>query len=349
MGSIPPAGTIFVHLTHLDVDLPYPLRQHTHPVNTIPSPPSAFSDLVFVNPAAGRGRAGAALPTLQAFAARSVWNVEFRLTSSALDLAAQAQAAAVAGHSRFFVLGGDGSFQDLVNALYKFPDVVLGILPAGGGDDLADSLGLPHDPLHAAELLRDGEIHSIDAVRVKTSDGAERIYTGGGGVGLDAEASHIAATRLRNLTGRFRYLLAAALAFCSTRPISVTLRWSSGESSDSSLKTQALLVAVLNAPSYGAGLRFAPSAKTNDGLLDLVLVEDLNVLEILKALPLLIWRGELRSPRVKRFNVKRVIIETSAPRRFHGDGEILGLTPAEVSILPRAIRILCPRNSPLRS
>ncbi len=300
-----------------------------------------------MNPAAGGGHAADSVPSLQAFARRSGWTVEFRQTGSAADLVAHAQAAAIAGHSRIFVLGGDGSFQDLVNALIQFPEVVLGILPAGGGNDLADSLGLPHDPVRAAELLRNGEVCRMDAVRVKTSDGAERIYTGGGGVGLDAEASHIAATRFRKLTGRARYLLSAALAFIGTHPISVTVRWSCGETANLSLTARALLLAVLNAPSYGAGLRFAPAAKINDGLLDLVLVEDLNFLEILYALPLLILRGEVRSPRVKRFTVDRVFIETRVPCRFHGDGEILGFTPVEIAVLPRAIRILCPQGSPL--
>jgi len=318
-------------------------------VDTFPSRPFDFPDLVFVNPAAGGGRAAETVPSLQAFAGRTGWPVEFRQTSSAREFVTQAQAAAIAGHPRIFVLGGDGSFQDLVNALAKFPEVVLGILPAGGGNDLADSIGLPHNAVRAAELLQNGEVCRMDAVRVKTSAGAERIYTGGGGVGLDAEASYIAATRFRKLTGRSRYLLSAAMAFISTRPISVSVRWSSGEPETLSLTARALLLAVLNAPSYGAGLRFAPAAKTNDGLLDLVLVENLNLLEILRALPLLILRGEVRSPRVKRFRVDRVIIETSVPCRFHGDGEILGFTPVEIAVLPRAIRILCPPGSPLRA
>ncbi len=63
-----------------------------------------------------------------------------------------------------------------------------------------------------------------------------------------------------------------------------------------SFSTTALLVAVLNTPSYGSGLRFAPEAKINDGLLDLVIVEALSPLELLMALPRLIIRGEVRSP-----------------------------------------------------
>ena len=123
--------------------------------------------------------------------------------------------------------------------------------------------------------------------------------------------------------------------------------WLSPESVAAPLSSKALLVAVLNAPSYGAGLRFAPEAKINDGLLDLVLVEDMKVLELLRALPLLILRGEVCSPRVKRFSIRHVLIETDSPCRFHGDGESLGYTPVEIEVLPQAVRVLCPPGSTL--
>ena len=125
----------------------------------------AFPDIVFVNPAAGGGRAPDSLPLLQAFAARSAWNVEFRITHSVHDLIAQAKLAAASGYLRFLVLGGDGSFHDLVNALSSFPDAILGILPAGGGNDLADSLGLPRHPVLSAELLQPANRH-VDVSRI---------------------------------------------------------------------------------------------------------------------------------------------------------------------------------------
>ena len=307
--------------------------------------PSVLPDLVFVNPSAGGGHASDTLPELKAFATRSAWNVRFRLTSSAADLAQQARSAAEAGHPRLFVLGGDGSFQDLVNATATYSDVVLGILPAGGGNDLADALGLPHHPVRAAGVLRGGEVRLMDVALVETANGQRRLYTGGGGVGIDAESAHIAATRFCKLRGRFRYLLSAAFALIGTSPVSVRVSQSTDGNSGPALAMTALLVAVLNTPSYGSGLRFAPEAKIDDGLLDLVIVEALRPFELLRALPMLVVRGEVRSVRVKRYQVHEVQIETSSPRRFHGDGEILGCTPVKISLLPQAIRVLCPKNS----
>lgn len=306
------------------------------------APSHGIPDLVLVNPAAGGGLAEDVLPLLQDFARRRGWRVEFRSTQSAENLAVEARRGAAEGHKRIFVLGGDGTFQALLNALAGAPEVVLGVIPAGGGNDLAAAIGLPHDPLLAADLLLDGQPAFLDAALVRTADGKERLYTGGGGVGLDAEAARYAGGVYRNLRGRPRYLLSAVRALMGFH--SLRVRAFIGTDRQVEINANALLLGVLNTPSYGAGLRLAPDAQTDDGKLDLVLLEDLSFLEVLALLPSLARRGELRTARVQRFRVERVRIETDRPCSFHGDGEILGNTPVEVSVVPSAVRILCPRN-----
>jgi diacylglycerol kinase family enzyme len=103
-----------------------------------------------------------------------------------------------------------------------------------------------------------------------------------------------------------------------------------------------LLAAVLNSPTYGAGVRLAPGAILDDGLLHVVVIEDIGAFEILKLLPSLISSGELRTSRLKRWQVSKVRLTTRNPTAFHGDGEILGSTPVEIEVLPRAIRVLAP-------
>jgi diacylglycerol kinase (ATP) len=301
---------------------------------------ATVADLLLVNPAAGGGRASEALRDLPEFARQSGWQVEICLTQNPDDLAAQAQKAAEAGRKRILVLGGDGTFQVLLNALAAFREVILGVIPAGGGNDLAAALGLPPDPLQAAALLLHGETCELDAVRVRTSDGKERLYSGGGGVGLDAEAARYASGAYRNLRGRLRYVLAAIRALFGFHALRVRIRMEG--SPVQNLDAMVLLVGVLNTPSYGAGLCLAPGAKTDDGKLDLVLLDDLKATEILALLPALLWRGELRTKRVRRFSVERVWIETDRLCWFHGDGELLGTTPVQISVVPRAIRILRP-------
>ena len=310
-----------------------------------PLPQAALPDLLLVNPAAGGGLGGRVLPDLKRFAATHNWRAELALTESPAAFTRKAEEAACAGRERIFAVGGDGTFQLLLNALQKSPQTILGIIPAGGGNDLAAALGLPADPLRAAALLLHGEVCPLDAVRVRTAEGNEWLYTGGGGVGLDAEAARCASGVYRHLHGRFRYLLSAIHALTSFRAFATTVNAGDGESPFHLQKT--LLACVLNTPSYGAGLALAPDAKIDDGKLELVLLEELSFLEILALLPSLALRGELKTARVKRRSVACVRIQTDPPRDFHGDGEILGTTPVEISVVPRACRVLrAPRTGP---
>ena len=245
--------------------------------------------VVLANPAAGGGRAGEALPSLRRFAAEARWNAEIQVAANARDLALRAREAAADGARQIFVLGGDGTFQVLLNAIELPSDVALGILPAGGGNDLAASLGLPPDPVASASLLMNGVIDFLDVAEASTADGNKRRYAGGGGVGLDAEAARFAGGAFRHLRGRSRYLLAAIRALLGFHSIRVRVQFEPGKGED--LEADVLVLGVLNTPSYGAGLRLAPAAKTNDGCLDLVALEDLTLPEIVAVLRSLVATG----------------------------------------------------------
>ena len=296
------------------------------------------------NPTAGGGLGREALPRLQQFALEKRWGAEFRSAGSSAEFAQIAREEAAAGRERIFALGGDGTFQALLNAVAGSASVSLGVLPAGGGNDLASALGLPLDPVRAAEMiLTQGQAVPLDAARVRTADGAERLYMGGGGVGLDAEAARFASGAYRNMRGRSRYLLSAIRALGEFRGVDVQVSLEGAE--QSSLQGTALVLGVLNTPSYGAGLRLAPEARMEDGRLDLVLLENLSALEIAGILPRLAISGEIRTARIRRHRVTRVRIETERPCAFHADGEIVGMTPVEIAVVPGAMRVWRPRTA----
>ena len=298
------------------------------------------------NPTAGGGLAREALPRLRAFAIEKQWNAEFRSAGSAAEFAQIAREEAGAGRMRIFALGGDGTFQALLNAVAGNARVSIGILPAGGGNDLAAALGLPPDPVQAAEMiLTRGEEVPLDVARARTADGAERLYMGGGGVGLDAEAARFASGVYRKMRGRSRYLLSAIRALGKFRGIEMRVSMEGAE--QSSLQGTALVLGVLNTPSYGGGLRLAPEARLDDGRLDLVLLENLSALEIAGILPRLAVSGEIRTARIQRHRVTRARIQTERPCAFHADGEIVGMTPVEIAVVPGAMRVWRPRAAGL--
>ena len=255
------------------------------------------------------------------------------------ELESQTRQAIAAGVRSLFAVGGDGTFQGLVNAAFG-ADVLLGILPAGGGNDFASALQIPEDPVQAAKALLEGQVVRTDLARARTADGCERLYLGGGGVGIDVEAAQYAAAAFRRLPGRSRYIAAALRALCGFKPINLRVEFPGNSSA--AIETAALLGAVLNAPTYGAGIRLAPEAQLCDALLDVVVVENLGLLRVLVLLPRLARTGELRTSRIRRARARSVKLTTDRPCLFHGDGEILGPTPVEIETIPQAIRVLAP-------
>lgn len=298
--------------------------------------------IVFVNSVAGRGRARLYLPRIQrAFESRQI-RAQFVMTNSAEELGASAQKAISQGQRVLLAMGGDGTFQALANASFG-ADVVLGVLPIGGGNDFAAALGLPNDPVKAAECVLGGQPRMVDLVRAHTADGRTRLYAGGGGVGLDAEATRYASGAYRHLPGRLRYIASALRALAGYVPLDVQIDFPGSDLP--SFEAKSLLVAALNSPTYGAGLRLAPEATVDDGMLQVILIEELSRFGVLRLLPRLMGSGELRTSRVKRWRVRRVRLSTDRQCLFHGDGEIIGPTPVEIEVVPKAVRVLAPKQN----
>jgi diacylglycerol kinase (ATP) len=341
VGSIPPAGTrsfLSESLIQRQRGLPREIMTDRMEASLVSQEIPA---LVFVNRAAGGGRTNAYLPRIRKLLESLAFSAQFLEMSSASELESAARHETAQDGRLLLAMGGDGTFQALANAVLG-AGVTIGIFPTGGGNDFAAALGLPNHPLCAAEQVLKGKPRYVDLVRVRTADGRTRLYAGGGGIGLDAEAARHASGVYRHFPGRFRYVGAALQALSEHVPLKIRLEFPDTDLRP--MEASTLLAGVLNTPTYGAGVRLAPEAVIDDGLLHVVLIENLSTLEVLKLLPRLMSSGDLRTPRVKRWTVRSVKMSTDRHCVFHGDGEILGPAPVEIEVVPRAVRVLAPAS-----
>jgi len=294
---------------------------------------------VFGNPESGGGRSWKLLTKIKAALQQHGFQANICETTSADELEDIVRKSIREGVSHLFAFGGDGTLQRVVNAAYGH-DVLFGVIPAGGGNDFARALNLPLDPLGAISAACLGAPRLVDLVRVRTGNGTTRCYLGGGGVGLDSESARLANSRYKNWSGRLRYVSAAILAYRDLKPqrIRVTL--------DDSFDTpwqHFVLACLLNTPTFGAGIQLSPRAKIDDGLLDYAFLPELRIGQLLRALPRLLCSGVLHLPNIERMQVRKVRIETETPAYFQGDGEIIGITPVEIELVPGAARFLAPK------
>ena len=288
---------------------------------------------LLVNPHAGGGRAGRLLP--EAEAALRALALEFRVerTASLAHARELATAAADAGET-VVTLSGDGLIGCVAGVVHEHPEGVLGVLPGGRGNDFCRVLGIPLDDIAAAcRVLATGVERRLDVGRV---DG--RAFIGIASLGFDSEANRLAneaPSRLGNLV----YLYAALRALAGWPPARFELELDGGER-----RTYVgYSVGACNSKAYGGGMYAAPGAELDDGELDVVVVESMAKLRFLTSvLPRLFKGTHVELPEVHVMRTSRLRVDTDRPFDVYADGDPIGCTPANIEVLPAAIRVLCP-------
>jgi diacylglycerol kinase (ATP) len=290
-----------------------------------------------VNPTSGRGRGEAAGGTAaQALLAAGI-RVAVLTGDDAADLARRVTAA-LGSVDALVVVGGDGMVNLGVNAVAG-TDVPLGLVPAGTGNDIARSLGLPvGDPAAAAAVVRQaleaGTHRRVDAARC-TGDGTDRWFAGVLGAGFDAVVNE-RANGWSWPRGRMRYNLAIARELPVFHPRDYVIELDGVRHA-----TRAMLVAVGNGPSYGGGMQVLPDARTDDGLLDVMVLEPVSRLEFLRIFPRVYSGSHVTHPRVVLHRARSVSV--GAPGIVgYADGERFGPLPLLSEAVPGVLHLLAP-------
>jgi len=295
--------------------------------------------LLVHNPTAGGGRAAGLLPAVTELLRSGGVEVDRHATRS-LEDARQAAREAAGTVEVVIAVGGDGTVGACAGGLADAgPDAraALGVIPAGGGNDAARSLGLPFDdPLAAAALLPRLRRRPTDLARV-----GERSYLIVAGAGFDSEVNRVANQRLSWAPGRARYVGALLVELVVGRPAGFRLTLD-GEVHE----LRAWFVTVANCQSYGGGMRIAPDARLDDGLLDVVVVGDIGKPAFLATFPKVFSGRHLEHPAVAVHHARRVELDGDRPLAVYADGEPAGSLPATFVVQPAAITVLAADGAP---
>jgi YegS/Rv2252/BmrU family lipid kinase len=285
--------------------------------------------VVLFNPSAGAGRAGDRLPSIEA--ALAAEGLEYRIVrTSGLDHGvAEATSAAAAG-SVPIVVSGDGLIGAVGGALAE-SETPLAVVPGGRGNDFARAMGIPIDPGEAVRVIAAGATRTIDVGQAN-----DRRFLCIASLGFDSEANRIA-NEAKLIRGRLVYAYAGTRALAAWKPAKFDVRID-GVFHDFS----GYSVAVGNCPYYGGGMKMAPDAQPDDGLLDVVMTHETGKLAFFRGLPE-VFKGEhVRRPEVVRARGARVAIDADRPFDVYADGECITRTPVTVTLLPGALRVCVP-------
>lgn len=261
------------------------------------------------------------------------------------------------------LFGGDGTIHRHLGQLVKLALPVL-VVPAGSGNDFARSLGLRRvrDALAAWRELCEGggNVRAIDLGVITPLDVGElaepalssalgtRYFCCVAGVGLDSEVARRANRLPRWLRGNGGYVLSLIPAIFSFAPFPMKLLTPS-EHQDANHWTirsdrPTLLAAFANTPLYGGGMKIAPQAKMDDGLLDVCVVGSVDRVKLFCLFPTVYAGKHLSIREVEYFSSPRLRVETERPLDVYADGEFVCRTPVEVSIERAALKVVVPSS-----
>jgi YegS/Rv2252/BmrU family lipid kinase len=290
---------------------------------------------LIVNPSAGGGKAGrVAAQVEQALRGHGllVRRVDTRDLAHARTLAKQG---ADAGET-VVTLSGDGMIGVVADVLRHIPGAVLGVLPGGRGNDLARVLGIPKDPLAACAVIAHGVPRAMDVGQIEG-----QTFVGIASVGFDSDANRIA-NEAPAWLGGLVYVYGALRALAFWRPARFEIELDPpGERRSFTAYT----VGAANSKTYGGGMRAAPGAMLDDGLLEVCVLENVGKLRFLTTILPRVFKGtHVQLPSVHVFKAAEVEISADRPFTMYADGDPIGELPLRVSAERDAVSVLVPRQ-----
>jgi diacylglycerol kinase (ATP) len=295
------------------------------------------STVFLVNPASANGSTGRKWPVLARRAAELGLRGDALISERPGQLSDLTADAVRGSATQLAVVGGDGTVYEVVNGLLAAGgDVEMAVLSRGTGTDFARSLGLPLKFDDAVRVALNGRVRTIDAGRATFHSG-EAWFANFAGAGISGAIARDANASSKALGGKAAFMVSTVKVFA---------RWKSASAEavvgGETRRGQMFEIVAMNGPYAAGGMKIAPEAAMDDGLLDTVLFGDVTKLDFLTTFPKIYSGRHLSHPKIELVRGASVTVEADPPLPVVLDGEQPGTTPARFEIVPGALRVRVP-------
>ncbi|HUT52827.1 MAG TPA: diacylglycerol kinase family protein [bacterium] len=300
-----------------------------------------------VNPRSANGRTGKAWPEIKELAQRAFGEIEAGFTERRWHACELARAALKAGHELIVSVGGDGTNNEVVNGFFEGgkpvnPEAVFAVVCSGTGSDLIKTLQIPRDFRESVPMLPGLAAKPTDVGRMTLRDHSgrdvSRYFINIASFGVGGEVDERVNRTSKALGGKASFLWASFWGSLAYKNKAVTFRVDGGEP----FERKIFLAAASNGQYFGAGMRVAPDAAVDDGLLDFAVLGDFSFFEQFKLMSTIYKGGHLGLPKVEIQRARRVEATSSERVLLDVDGEQPGTLPATFEVLPCALRVKRP-------
>ena len=292
--------------------------------------------LIIYNPHAGNGRAKDLLPQVSAYLKEKQLDADIRLTERmghAIDIVAEADLSQYQG---VIASGGDGTQFEVVNGYFKNKAKVkppIGLIPNGTGNAFMKELKLvKSDWKRAIDIIAKNHTKKIDVGHF-TTQGESYHFLNIVGMGFVTKVAE-ASIPLKWM-GNSAYTLATLLKLVNLKSHPTKI-----EIDGNTIERDAVFVMVANSTFTGTSFFIAPKAKLDDGLLDVVILNKISRLRLLRLFTSIYDGSHINYPEIEYIQAQKVKVIDNTGGKLIPDGEILGSTPVELECLPEKIQFL---------
>lgn len=247
---------------------------------------------------------------------------------------------------KIIVLGGDGTFNEVINGARDFSKVELGYIPTGSGNDLARGLKLPSDPMENLNRILDSkEYWNMDLGCLSWDDGESKKYFAvSTGVGVDADVCRRAlSSTLKKVLNKIGLgkLTYAILTLQSLFALPYMNAHIVADGQDYGIKEKVLFVAMMNHKCEGGGVPMAPLAEAMDGKLSMCCISGVGKLRALTLFPSLLAGKHMGLKAYMGVDFQHADIVLKTPFVWHTDGEMCSYnTVMHIECIPGAIKLM---------
>ena len=296
---------------------------------------------IISNPTSGKGESLNAAIQIHKMLECNGFEVEIKNTIGHGDAKNLASEAMHNGVESIIGCGGDGTIHEIINGLStinpEHSKPKLGIMPTGRCNNLAKELNLNNNPNNLCQLIIDSQYNSIDLGKVNNT-----LFATVAALGFDSKVAEYVdeGKHPKFLSGTLSYLYGIfAVLFRFSCP-KVSIKGDFG-----SYTGNIFLVASGNTPDYGGNFKITPNAKIDDGILNICIVKNISRIEALILLPKVFFGTHVKHSKAIYEPSKSLSISSENSISIWADGEYVGITPATISILPKALNVYSTRYS----
>jgi len=267
-----------------------------------------------------------------------------RETKKSGDAIKLARTAVEEGCQVIIVMGGDGTINEVINGMMQRrpdsrSDCELGIIDCGSGSDLVRSLDLPQKREDQLKLILHKKSRPIDLgfVQYQGIDGLsrERYFVNECSIGISGSVIEAMTTRLKQRHGPLAFALASIHQLFTYHAAAVQVHF------DNQVEEieKVLGIVIANGKYAGGGMKLAPDANLQDGLLDVLSMADMNLVNRLITFSKIYRGNHIHSKYANYRRATTIGVKSNQPLRVETDGELVGHAPCQVNVLPGVLRL----------